>query len=157
MDKNQRVLINMDSLAPPWLSLSNVGANFGERVGFLSDVIRWHHSTNQNFFRIYWNFLIGWMMWHCAAYRVYINPAAHRVSWKKLFYAQNPKIIVSSSLLYILPTLLPPLFMSKELDIHLAKIQGVVTPGTEGCRTSSTGCCSNFRKTFEDLPNQIEF
>ena len=113
MDKNQRVLINIDSLAPPWLSLSNVGANFGERVGFLSDVIRWHHSTNQNFFRIYWNFLIGWMMWHCAAYRVYINPAAHRVSWKKLFYAQNPIAATPSPLFHILSTLLSPLFTSK--------------------------------------------
>ena len=54
-----------------------------------------------------------------------------------------------SPLLCILPALLPPLFMSKELDIHLAKIQGVVMPGIEGCRTSSTGCCSNFRKLLK--------
>ena len=135
MDKNQRVLINMDSLAPPWF-----GTNLGERVRFLSDVIKWYHSTNQNFSKIYWNFLIGWMMWHCTANRFYINLATPRVSWKKLFYAKNSIAATPSPLLYILPTLLPPLFTSKKLNVHLAKIQGVVTPGTEGCRTSSTGC-----------------
>ena len=30
-------------------------------------MIRWYHSTNQIFFRINWNFLIGRMMWHCMA------------------------------------------------------------------------------------------
>ena len=95
------------------------------------------------------------MMWHYTTYRVYINPATPRVSWKKLFYAQNPIAAAPYPLLHILPTLLPPLFTSKELDIHLAKIQGVVMPRIEGCRTSSTSCYSNFRKTFEDLPNQI--
>ena len=96
------------------------------------------------------------MMWHCAAYRVYINPAAPRVSWKKLFYTQNQIAATPSPLLYILPPLLPLLFMSKELDVHLEKIQDVVTPGTEGCRTSSIGCCSNFRRSSEALSNQIK-
>ena len=146
----------MDSLVPPCLSLSNVGANLGERVELLSNVIWWHHSTNQNFFKIYWNFLIGWMMWHCTAYRVYINPAAPKVSWKKLLHAQNLIAATPSPLLYILTALLPPLFMSKELDIHLAKIQDVVMPGTEGYRTSSTGCCSNFKRSSEALSSQIK-
>ena len=92
-------------------------------------------------------------MWHCVAYRVYINPAAPKVLRKKLFYAQNPIAATPSPLLHILPTLLPPLFTSKELDVHLAKIQGVVMPETEGCRTSSTGCCSNFRRSSEALSN----
>ena len=69
-------------------------------------------------------------MWHCTAYRVYINPAAPRVSWKKLFYAQNPIAAASSPLLHILPTLLSPLFMSRELDVHLVQEKGMVMPRT---------------------------
>ena len=95
-------------------------------------------------------------MWHCAAYRVYINPAAPRVSVQNLFCARNPLAAAPSPLLHILAALLSPLFTSKKLDVHLAKVQGVVMPGTEGCRTSSTGCCSNFRRSSEALPNQIE-
>ena len=95
-------------------------------------------------------------MWHCAAYRVYINPSAPRVLRLKLFYAQNPIAATPSLLLHILPALVSPLFTSKKLDIHLAKVQGMVTPGTEGYRTSSTGCCSNFRRSSEVLSNQIK-
>ena len=92
-------------------------------------------------------------MWHCAAYRVYINPAAPRVSWMKLFYAKNPIAMNPSPLLHVFTALPSPLFMFKELDVHLVQGIGVVMPGTEGYRTSSTGCCSNFRKTSEVLSN----
>ena len=59
------------------------------------------------------------MMWHCVVYRVYINPAAPRVSGKKLFYAQNPIAAAPSPLLHILPALLLPLFMSVGAKICL--------------------------------------
>ena len=94
-------------------------------------------------------------MWHCTAYRVYINPTALGFWGRTYFVQKNPLAATPSPLLYILTALLSPLFMSKELDVDLMQGKGMVMPGTEGCRTSLTGCCSNFRKTFEDLPNQI--
>ena len=70
------------------------------------------------------------MMWHCAAYRVYINPSVPRVLRLKLFYAPNPIAATPSLLLHILPALLSALFTFKELDVHLVQEKGMVMPGT---------------------------
>ena len=69
-------------------------------------------------------------MWHYAACRVYINPCAPRILNRKLFYAQNSIAVAPSLFLYVLPSLLSPLFMFKELDIHLVQEKGMVMPGT---------------------------
>ena len=54
---------------------------------FLSDMIRWYHSTNQNFFRINWNFLIDRMMWHCMVQQGLFKPCLHLGFWES---AQSP-------------------------------------------------------------------
>ena len=155
MDKNQRVLINLDSLAPPYLCLSNVGTNIGESMGVLIWCDQMTSLHQSNFFQN----LLEFFDWSndvaLRSIQGHINPTAPRVSGQNLFCAKNPLAATPSPLLHVLPALLSPLFMSKKLDVHLAYVQGVVMPEIEGCRTSSTSCCSNFRRSSEVLSNQI--
>ena len=88
-------------LAPP----------FGDKVGFLSDMIRLYHSTNQNFFRIFWNFLIGRMMWHCMAQQGLFKPCL-RLGFRDS--AQYPeKMRFPSTSLYLLYSSLSPLHVQR--------------------------------------------